>query len=196
VLFNKSQSTLIQYPSGLGGSYTVPGGVLSIGAYAFEQCAGLTSATIPASVTNIGEFAFGACPSLASVYFLGNPPNASTIEGYGVFTDYPFSPPLDHAKVYYLPGTSGWSTFFAELPTTQWNPQIQAGAASFGVTNNQFGFTITANQNLTVVVEACTNLANPIWTPLQTVTLANGSYYFSEPLQTNISSRFYGLGVP
>ena len=39
-------------------------------------------------------------------------------------------------------------------------------------------------------------LACPVWTPLRTVTLTNGSFYFSEPLQTNTPARFYGLGLP
>jgi hypothetical protein len=77
-----------------------------------------------------------------------------------------------------------------------WNPLIQAGGSNFGVVSDQFGFNITGTNNFTVVVEACADLANPVWTPLQTVTLSNGSFFFSEPLQTNISSRFYGLGLP
>ena len=86
----------------------------------------------------------------------------------------------DNVTVYYLPGTTGWSTTFAGLPAVLWNPLIQTGDASFGVQNNQFGFDITGAANLTVVVEACTNLASPVWTPLQTVTLTNGLFYFSD----------------
>jgi uncharacterized repeat protein (TIGR03803 family) len=58
VLFDKSQSTLIEFPDGLTGSYTIPAGVTSIGIGAFAGCANLTSVTIPGSVTNIGNFAF------------------------------------------------------------------------------------------------------------------------------------------
>jgi hypothetical protein len=58
VLFNKSQSQLIQYPCGKAGTYEVPDGVTSIADYAFAGCVGLTSVTIPASVTAIGERAF------------------------------------------------------------------------------------------------------------------------------------------
>jgi BspA type Leucine rich repeat region (6 copies) len=57
VLFDKNQTTLIEYPGGLGGSYTVPDSVTSIGEYAFYGTA-LTSATIPNSVTSIGDGAF------------------------------------------------------------------------------------------------------------------------------------------
>ena len=62
-----------------------------------------------------------------------------------------------------------------------WNPQIQASGANFGVRSNQFGFNISGTNDFTVVVEACANLANLVWTPLQTLTLTNGSAYFSDP---------------
>jgi len=36
VLFDKAQTTLIEFPGGLAGSYTIPNSVTSIGDYAFE----------------------------------------------------------------------------------------------------------------------------------------------------------------
>ena len=42
-----------------------------------------------------------------------------------------------------------------------WNPQVETSGATFGVLTNVFGFTITGSSNLVIVVEACTNLANP-----------------------------------
>jgi hypothetical protein len=56
--------------------------------------------------------------------------------------------------------------------------------------------TITETIELIVVVEACTNLANPIWYPLATNTLTGGSYYFNDPQWTNYPSRFYRLRSP
>ena len=47
-----------------------------------------------------------------------------------------------------------------------WNPLIQASGTSFGVQSSQFGFNITGTTNIPIVVEACTNLANPQWTPV------------------------------
>ena len=73
---------------------------------------------------------------------------------------------------------------------------ILNSGASFGVQSNAFGFTISWATNVSVVVEACTNLANPVWTPLQTNALTNGSFYFSEPVQTNLPGRFYRIRSP
>ena len=51
---------------------TIPNGVTSIGAEAFEGCYGLTSVTIPNSVTNIGLSAFRGCSGLTSVTIPGS----------------------------------------------------------------------------------------------------------------------------
>jgi hypothetical protein len=45
-------------------------------------------------------------------------------------------------------------------------------------------------------VEACTNLANPVWTSLQSLTLTNGLFYFAEQFQSNEASRFYRISSP
>jgi hypothetical protein len=145
----------------------------------------LTSVTIPGSVTSIGDYAFLGCTSLTSVYFTGNAPTAD----WSVF---------DNPTAYYLPGTTGWADFSANtgIPAVLWNPLIQPSGPNFGVQNSQFGFNITATNNLIVVVEACANLANPVWVPLTTNTLFNGSFYFSEPFQPAASARFYALVMP
>ena len=71
ILFNKEKTTLAIYPSGRKTtSYKIPGGVTSIGDYAFDGC-GLTSVTIPGSVTSIGSSAFSGCASLKDVYYAG-----------------------------------------------------------------------------------------------------------------------------
>ena len=44
------------------------------------------------------------------------------------------------------------------------------------------------------MVEACTNLANPIWTPVSTNTLTDGSAYFSDGQTTNSPQKFYRVG--
>ena len=59
VLFTKDLKTLVAYPAGRTGSYTVPDAVESIAACAFEKCYGLESITIGANVQYIDEDAFG-----------------------------------------------------------------------------------------------------------------------------------------
>jgi hypothetical protein len=107
------------------------------------------------------------------------------------------SPPFNADEtIYYLPGTTGWSNTFSGRLAVLWNPQIHGSGASFGVQNNQFGFHITGSTNIPIVVEACANLASPVWTPLQSLTLTNGLFYFSEPFQTHSPGRFYRISSP
>jgi len=100
--------------------------------------------------------------------------------------------------VYYLPGTTGWSDFANNtgVLTALWLPQVQTSDASFGVQANQFGFNINWARGQTLVVEACTDLSNPVWTPVATNTLTGGSSYFSDSQWTNYPGRFYRLRSP
>ena len=61
---------------------------------------------------------------------------------------------------------------------------------------NHFGFNITGTANIPITVEACSDLANPVWTAVTNGTLTNGSFHFSEPLQGNGAGRFYRIGAP
>jgi hypothetical protein len=67
VLFNKDKTTLMQFPGGKTGSYTIPNSVTTIGERAFSGCSGLTSVTIPESVITIGDGAFYNCTGLTTV---------------------------------------------------------------------------------------------------------------------------------
>ena len=80
-LFNKTATTLLLYPFGKQGSYTIPTNVTSIGELAFANCTGLTSVNIPNSVTSIEDYAFFECTGLISV----NIPNSVTSMGDGAF---------------------------------------------------------------------------------------------------------------
>ena len=103
-------------------------------------------------------------------------------------------PITDPATVYYLPGATGWGAMFDGRPTEPWflpNPLILNPSASFGVQPGGFGFTISWATNASVVVQAATNLANPVWIPVSTNTLTGGTNYFSDPQWTNYPARFY-----
>ena len=56
--------TLMVYPEGKQGSYSIPEGVGAINNIAFENCTGLESVTIPESTVNIGWYAFRNCTGL------------------------------------------------------------------------------------------------------------------------------------
>ena len=176
--------------TGFGGAVTVPGTinglpVTSIGNDAFTNDISVTSVILPSGVTSIGLGAFSNCTSLAGIYFQANAPSLGT----GVFSGAP-------ATVYYLSGTTGWGKTFGGRPTVLWNPQVQTIGANFGVQSNQFGFTISGSSNLVLVVEACTNLVDPVWVAVGTATLTGGSSSFSDPQWTNYPARFYRLGPP
>ena len=83
VLFNRNQNELICYPAGKKDkTYEIPDSVTSIGDYAFEYCASLTSVTIHDGVTSIGSYAFNNCTSLTSVTI----PNGVTSISYSAFS--------------------------------------------------------------------------------------------------------------
>ena len=188
VLFNKKGSVLGVYPAGKNGSYTIPNSVTSIGNSAFSGCSGLTSVTIPNSVTSIGDGAFSGCSGLQGVYFLGNPPSSNF--GANSFAG------ATAATVYYLPGTTGWTAIFDGRPTVLWNSQIPTGDAGFGVKAGQFRFNVTGNSGLSFVVEATTNLRQPVWTPVSTNTFSAGAASFSDPQWQNHRTRFYRITTP
>ena len=163
VLFNNNQTTLIQCPGGMPGSYTIPSGVTtigsgafngcasltgvtipasvtSIGSSAFESCTGLTAVTIPSGVTNIGSYAFNFCSSLKKAIFMGNAP-ASV--GTGVF-DY-----AGHGfSVYYLGAATGftspvWNGYTAQVYAP---PVITSGPAlPGGSVGTAYSQTLTAS---------------------------------------------------
>jgi hypothetical protein len=174
--------------TGLSG-FTIPNNVTSIESSTFADDTGLISVTIGKNVTNIGDNAFGNCPNLTGVYFRGNVPGGGDLD---LFTGD------DDAIAYYLPNTTGWdqTPTFAELPTVLWNPQMQTKDGSFGVRTNQFGFNITGISDSVIVVVTCTNLANPVWVPVQTNTLTDGSAYFSDPAWKSYPRHYYRLCSP
>lgn len=67
VLFTADGSTLVCYPNGKSGDYTVPDSVTGLGQTAFAGCRGLTGVTLPPELTAIDSGAFYNCCQLKSV---------------------------------------------------------------------------------------------------------------------------------
>jgi hypothetical protein len=172
---------------------TLPSSVTNIGTYAFASCSGLAGITIGTNVTSIGHGAFQSCTSLIRICFQGNAPGSGSDST--VFSGD------TNATVYYLPGGIGWKATFDNRPAFLWNAQPQTGDSSFRMQANQFGFNLAGSSNLVIVVEAATNMANAVWSPIATNTLntfvgTNGTSYFSDPQWTNYPDRFYRLRSP
>jgi hypothetical protein len=81
VLFDKALKTLLSFPRGKTGQYTVPDGITSIGEFSFYDCSNLTDIEIPEGVTSIGNYAFAGCSNLTSVAI----PDSVTTLGRYVF---------------------------------------------------------------------------------------------------------------
>ena len=157
ILFNKTQTTLLQCPSaktnGLSipasvvnvgdfsfgscvslTSLTIPNGVTNIGTYAFYDCSHLTNAVVPASVVNIGSNAFSWSTSLTNIVFKGNPPSIAL----------PVFDWDDALTVYYYPWTTGWTGSFGGRPTqvmpayTQWLLNNNFSTNGISSTTNDF----------------------------------------------------------
>ncbi len=68
-------------------------------------------------------------------------------------------------------------------------PIILVDAGAFGIVSNRFGFTVDGLLGQMVAVESTLDLRN--WTPLTTNVIANGGFYFSEPVSSGSLGRFY-----
>jgi hypothetical protein len=165
---------------------TLPNGLGKIQTETFGNCSALATIIIPASVTNFGSAVFDNCSSLTSIYFEGNAPvpGANMFSGVDTLS----------ARVYYYAGTTGWSATYDGLTTVALiaGPEI----SNVAVQENIFGFTGNGTNNQVIVVQACTNLANPIWVSLQTNTLSGTSFNFTDGQGTKFPRRFYRLRSP
>ena len=164
-------------------SVVIGSSVMEIGERAFYGCVSLTSIIIPGSVTRIGSSAFGWCDCLSDVYFRGNAPDI----GLEVFRD------ANGVISHYLPGAIGWPAvpdLWAGRPTAHWLPETRDDG-SLGVLAGQFGFSVGWAIGQAVVVDACTNLANPVWMPVETNNFVGDTYDFRDPLWGDYRGRYY-----
>ena len=130
VLFNKNVTTLVAYPTGRQGAYTIPDEVTNIGSCAFEGCSGLTSVSIPDGVTSIEEGAFSSCNALQEIHCHASIP--PTLGSLDTQWDDPFSD-VPTSVVLYVPcgaegaylAAEGWSVFTTVIGVA---PQVQVSA--------------------------------------------------------------------
>lgn len=85
VLFNKSLTELLQYPSGKPGEYMIPDGVTDLRDWCMAYAQNLTAVIIADSVVRIGEGAISDCPLLVVVAI---PENVSSL-GDWMFDECP-----------------------------------------------------------------------------------------------------------
>lgn len=167
-------------------SISLPNSITDIAGGAFLFCSNLMYITVPDGITVIDYDTFGGCSSLSGIYCHGDAPTLISNSAFSGVTN---------GTVYYNPKTSGWGPTYGDLPTVAWNPEIQTEEESFGVKSNGFSFNISGTNNMLVVVEASTNLANGAWTPIKTNSISN-MVNFNDTKWTNHTHRFYRLSMP
>ena len=71
VVFRKDLKTLITFPAGYSGEYTIPDGVVTLLQDSFETNEKLTRIIIPQSVTDIRPYVFDGCTTLRYIWYKG-----------------------------------------------------------------------------------------------------------------------------
>ncbi len=82
VLYTKDMKTLVAFPGGKGGKFSVPDSVITIGRNAFSYCSYLTDVVMANSVEYVNEYAFTGCLELDSVRLSDN---TTVIGSYAFF---------------------------------------------------------------------------------------------------------------
>lgn len=107
VLFNKTQTQLLQYPGSASGGYIVPATATTIAGSAFEYSRGVTAVTIGTNVSSIGYAAFFYSAGLTA--FVVNTNSAYFTSSNGVLFDknltYLIQYPIAVSGSYNIPGT-------------------------------------------------------------------------------------------
>jgi formylglycine-generating enzyme required for sulfatase activity len=138
----------------------------------------LGSVTVPGSVTSIAYEAFNNCVGLMIVYFLGDAP-AHAVDA---FANMP-------ATLFFVAGSSGWSSTFAGRPTAPWNGLF--GAQSLEM---YAGLTIVGEIGKVYSIEYVTDLgasAESDWRCLEYLQLPVSPYLWADKSAPTTGKRFY-----
>lgn len=170
VLFNKSKTEIITYPCGKSGSYIVPEGVTSIGAFAFSGCSNLTSVTIPDSVTSIEFYAFNFCNNLESIIIPDSVTNIVMFAFNGCTNLTIYAPANSYAHQYAIDYGINFVEIFDGIKSVSHN-----------VVNGKIIFTVvtSAGEYNRVKVTDANNLLSYISYSSQYTINADGDYVFT-----------------
>lgn len=184
ILYNKARTTLILYPPGKVGSFTIPDHVTLIGESSFYTCTQLTDVVVPRSVTYIGYLAFSYCNRLANLFFQGDAPGLSSSAFLG-----------SSAKVYYLPETTGWDSTYGERPTMMATatPALALSCSPPGGGATSGGGVKTYGTLATVTAAANSGFRFVNWTENGTEVSSSKSYVFMAAINRTLVANFSEL---
>lgn len=131
VLYDKTDWSLLYCPQGKGGSLAVAEGAITIKAFAFSGCNGLTSVTLPGSLELIKQSGFFSCPSLSELHFTGD--KAPKAENYA------FAGLAKQGTLLYTAGVPGYEADKFGYPdlTDEW---VRKPVGSPGTVYGEVGF--------------------------------------------------------
>jgi hypothetical protein len=185
-------------------SPSLPTGLHTISHDAFSGCTGLTSLSVYSALTAVGDRAFSGCGNLQSLYFDGGVSSLGTgvfsycsaLAGVYFACDVPslgsgggadMFAGDSNVSVLYLANPSNWGTTFCGVTTAVWLPVLSTPVA----TDTSCSFIVGWAEGRTVIAQACTNPASPVWYNVGTGTISGGICSFSDPYSGAYVRRYY-----
>ena len=170
VLYNKDQTTIVQYPRGkTGTSFTIPSTVTHIESHAFGSCTNLTSITLSANLESIGSLAFYRAANLTGALEI---PSTVTTIGSGPFAGCNFSSfSIDNDYYTTIDGVlyNAAKTQLINYPT--------------GITAESFTVPSTVTNIVPYAFDSATNLKS-ITIPSSVTTIGTEAFYHCSNLTT------------
>ena len=180
VLFSKDGKTLIRFPRGKSGVYTVPDGVERIESLAFCDVFGVPSVILSSGVTEISSDAFNNC-SLSSI---------TLPDSLQVIKESAFSYCDDLHDVYYMGNESAWNNITIE----DGNDYLLNATRHFIVASGSCGenATWTLDSNGILMISGSGDMYNYTWPDPADDHLVNTPWF---SYRTDITSVAIGDGI-